>query len=118
MPTNRKKRAQSLRKLDDRQISNLVLGHHYIDPEDPAFENEKARREAWQINRDWLLRQKDFEELILGGGVMKDNTKPVAYYQYEKGLTLDEDFELERELSPDKTKWFYYFKPLRGSGPI
>lgn len=118
MPTNRKKRTQSLRQLNDNQISNLVIGYHLIDPEDAAFEDEKARKEAWELNRDWLIRQRDFEGLFFGGSIMEDDTKPVAYYQYEKGLTLDEDFELERKLRSDKKKWLYYFKPLRGSGPI
>jgi hypothetical protein len=113
MPTNRKKRTQNLRQLDDRQLANLVNGHHLIDWQEPAFASEKERREAWELNRDWLLEVKDFEGYFFGGSIMGKDTKPAAFYQYEQGLIFKQDFEFERELTPDKTGWIMYFKSLK-----
>ena len=113
MATNRKKREQGLRKLSSMQISELVNGDHLIDINDPAFQSEEEHREAWRLNRNWLMQVKDFESYFFGGMIMAEGTKPCAYYQFEKGLIFGKDFEFERELTPDKTGWIVRFKPIK-----
>lgn len=113
MPTNKRKRSQTLRKLDGQQISDLVIGYSLIDSGKPLFASEEERREAWRQNREWLINEKNFGDLFFGGGKMKGETKPAAYYQYEKGLIPDKDFKIDYEITPDKRSHFLIFTRLR-----